>query len=179
MPDYSPIALKDTNPNIKIFARKALELDDTLAEAHAALATAYDNDGEWSAADKEYQRALAQEPNSARTHVLYGFQWAALGNRDEARAQFQKAVELEPLNLNAAQNVSQADYWKGEYEKSIEEAKRILEVNPDCAAAHERLSASYLALGRCDSWLAEWEKRARLNNDADELVKVEAARQGY
>ena len=177
--DYEPIPAKDAAPNAKIFARKALEMDDGLAEAHSALASAHDNAWEWAAAGKEYERALAIEPNSARAHVLYGLHWAALGKIDEARAQFQRGVELEPLNLNALQNVTQADYWKGEYEKSIDEVRKLLEVDPDYATAHERLRQNYFMLGRYEAWMEEWEKVSRLNNDAAELDQVEAAKRGF
>jgi len=156
-----------------------MELDDTLAEAHSALAAAYDYDWEWAAGAAEYERALALEPNSARAHVLYGLHWGALGNFDKAGALFQKAVELEPLNLNALHNVAQADFWKGDYEKSIEEAEKVLEIDPNYAVAHDRLAASYLMLGQYERWLEEWEKKSRLENDLEELKQVEAAKRGY
>ena len=179
LPEYTPVAVKNTNPNLKIFARKAMELDDTLAEAHSALAAAYDYDWEWAAGAAEYERALALEPNSARAHVLYGLHWGALGNFDKAGALFQKAVELEPLNLNALHNVAQADFWKRDYEKSIEESEKMLEIDPNYPAVHDRLAANYLMLGRYERWLEEWEKRSRLENDLEELKQVEAARRGY
>jgi serine/threonine protein kinase/Tfp pilus assembly protein PilF len=179
LPEYTNAAVRDTNPNLKTFAQKALELDDTMAEAHSALATAHDYDWEWAAGAAEYERALTLEPNSARVHVLYGLHWCAVGKLDEGLAQFQKAVELEPLNLNAAQNLAQAHYWKGEYEKSTEEVKKILEIDPNYVTAHDRLANNYLQLGRYEAWLAEWEKEAQLNNAPEELAQLEAAKRGY
>jgi TolB-like protein/Tfp pilus assembly protein PilF len=179
LPEYTSVAAKDTNPNLKTFAQKALELDDTMAEAHSALATAHDYDWEWAAGAAEYERAVTLEPNSARVHVLYGLHWCAVGKLDEGLAQFQKAVELEPLNLNAAQNLAQAHYWKGEYEKSIEEAKKILEIDPNYVAAHDRLAHNYLELGHYEAWLEEWEKEAQLDNVPEELAQLEAAKRGY
>ena len=88
-------------------------------------------------------------------------------------------MELEPLNLNALQNVTQADYWKGEYEKSIDEVRKLLEVDPDYATAHERLRQNYFMLGRYEAWMEECEKLSRLNNDAAELDQLEAAKRGF
>jgi eukaryotic-like serine/threonine-protein kinase len=177
--DYTSVAQKDTAPNVKIFARKALELDDTLAEAHAVLGMAHDMNWEWAAASGEYERALALDPNTARSHVLYGYHLAYLGKLDEARGHFQKAVELEPLNLNAMLNLAQADFWKGEYEKSIEELTKILEIDPNHPGAHGNLGANYFALGKYLQSLEEWEKAARLGNNANELARMEAAKRGY
>jgi len=175
-PDYTRLAVKDANPNTKIFARKALELDDTLAEAHSALGVAHDDDWEWAAAEKEFERALELEPNNARAHVLYGLHWGTLGSIEKARAEFQKGAELEPLNLNAGQNVAQADYWKGEYEKSIEEARKVLEIDPNYSPAHGRLADNYLMLGKYDKWLEESEKAVSGPNG---LARVEAAKRAY
>jgi TolB-like protein/Tfp pilus assembly protein PilF/predicted Ser/Thr protein kinase len=179
LPDYTYAATKDTNPSLKIFARKALELDDTLAEAHAALATAASNDWEWEAAEKEYVRALALEPNSARNHVLFGLYWETLGNLDKGREQCQKAVELEPLNLNALLNLSLSDHWKGDYEKSIEEAKKVLEIDPNYPAGYDMFARNYLMLGKYVEWLENEEKEAQLGNDATLLEQVQAAKRGY
>jgi len=179
LPDWTDVAVKDTNPSLKIFARKALELDETLAEAHAALATAYSSDWEWEMAEKEYERALALEPNSARNHVLFGLYWGALGSLDKAREQFQTAVDLEPLNLNALQNLSQADHCKGDYEKSTEEAKKILEIDPNYPAGYFRLAQNQLMLGKYVEWLEDEEKAAQLADDATLLEQMQAAKRGY
>jgi len=178
-PEYTDMPMKDANPNIKIFARKSLELDDTLAEAHAALGIAHDEDWEWAAAEREFGQAQTLEPTSARTHILYGFHCLALGKLDEARAQFQRGVELEPLNLNDGYNVAQADFFKGEYEKSMAEANKVLEIDPNFANAHAMLRRNYYMLGKYEEWLEEWEKEVRLTKDAGDLARLEGAKQGY
>jgi tetratricopeptide (TPR) repeat protein len=179
LPDYVPVPTRDANPNVKLFVRKALEIDDAQPVAHAVLADSLSSDWEWAAATAEYQRALALDPNSARTHVLFGLFLRYLGKLDEARAQFLKAMELEPLNLNAAHNVALIDREKRDYEKSIEEAKKVLETDANYAIAHQDLSLAFLMLGRYQDWLLEWETHAKITNDSNELAELEAAKQGF
>lgn len=104
--DYAPIPAKEAIPTSEVYAKKALAIDNTLAEAHAALGIDYDGDLDWSAAGREYERALELNPNLSRTHVLYGLHFGYLGNDDQAILHFKRAVELDPLNLNATQNLA-------------------------------------------------------------------------
>jgi tetratricopeptide (TPR) repeat protein len=98
---------------------------------------------------------------------------------DKAEAEFETAVELEPLNLNAAQNRAQIQFWKGQYEKGLEMVKSILEIDPNYAVAHERMAEGYLQLGRGDQWLAEKDKYAQLTGDPNDLAEVGVMKRGY
>ena len=88
-------------PRAKEAALKALEIDDTLAEAHTSLAYIKINyDWDWSGGEKEFQRAIELNPNYCDAHEMYG---STLKNRDgleEAMAEIKRAVELDPLSLN-------------------------------------------------------------------------------
>ena len=94
--DYTYTPTSETNPKLKAAAMRALALDDNQAEAHAMLAGAYDNDWEWDAAAREYERALQLDPNSSRIHALYGLHFVTLGNIDESIKQGLTAVQLDP-----------------------------------------------------------------------------------
>ena len=177
--DYTYTPTRETNPKLKAAATRALALDDGQAEAHALLAGAYDNDWEWAAAAREYERALQLDPNNSRIHVLYGLHFVTIGNNDEAMAHYQKAVELDPLNLNAITNVGAAYFTARRYDEAIAQLNKALEIDANYAAAHQFLSLIYEAQGKYDLWLDESEKSAVLANDADLLAVFKAARVEY
>jgi serine/threonine protein kinase/Tfp pilus assembly protein PilF len=177
--DYTYIPYSETNPKVKTYATRALAIDDTHAEAHALLAIAHDTDWEWAAAAREFERALELNPNLSRTHVLYGYHFRYLGNHEQALLHFRRAVELDPLNLNANFNLAGEYVHSKQYDQAIEQSKKILEIDPTFAGAHFDLSNVYRITGKYDLWLEEWEKAARLNNDSEELARVDAAKREY
>jgi eukaryotic-like serine/threonine-protein kinase len=177
--DYTYTPTRETNPKLKAAATRALAIDDGQAEAHALLAGAYDNDWEWAAAAREYERALQLDPNSSRIHVLYGLHFVTIGNNEESIAHYQKAAQLDPLNLNAITNVGAAYFTVRRNDEAIAQLNKALEIDPNYAAAHQFLSFVYEAQGKYDLWLDESEKAASLANDADLLAVFKAARVEY
>jgi eukaryotic-like serine/threonine-protein kinase len=177
--DYAPIPYSEAIPKSRVNAKKALAIDDTLAEAHAVLAGTYSTDWDWAAADREFQRALELDPNKARTHVMYSIHLEALGKLDEVLVHLRRAVDLDPLNLNGLENLAEAYTYTRQYPESIEQSKKLLEIDPTFANAHLLLSRTYLFVGKYDLWLEEWEKVARLNNDSENLALVDAAKREY
>jgi Tfp pilus assembly protein PilF len=177
--DYAPVPYREVIPNAKSNAKKALAIDDTLMEAHAVLAITSDSDWDWATAEHEYERALELNSNDSRTHVLYAFHLDWLGKHGQALTHNQRAVELEPLNMNALDNLAGAYFSFKQYDQAVEQSKKNLEIDPTYAKAHDTLSAAYLLEGKYDLWLQEWEKQARLNNDSDALALVEAAKREY
>jgi serine/threonine protein kinase/Tfp pilus assembly protein PilF len=179
LPDYTPTPVKETGPNAKAFARKALALDESQAEAHAVLASADDDTWDWAAAEREFQRALELNPNSARTHVLYSIHLEFLGKMDEVFVHLRRAIDLDPLNLNGLDNLAEAYIYTGQYAQSIEQSRKVLEIDPTFVGAHNRLAWAYELSGKYDLWLDESEKAARLRNDSDALARVEATKREY
>jgi TolB-like protein/Tfp pilus assembly protein PilF len=177
--DYTYIPYNETIPKSKTYATRALAIDDTQAEAHALLATAYDTNWQWAAAAREFERALELEPNLSRTHVLYGFHFDNLGNREQALAHMRRAVELEPLNLNANENLSTEFFFSKQYDRAIEYEKKTMEIDPTYAKSHLNLAEYYRCTGKYDLWLQEWEIGARLNNDPEDMALVKAVKQEY
>jgi serine/threonine protein kinase/lipoprotein NlpI len=177
--DYTFTPVSESSPKLKAAATKALSIDDTLAEAHALMAGAYDNDWDWAAATREYERALQLDPNSSRTHVLYGLHFVGLGMNDQGMAQFQRAVQLEPLNLNAMTNVGAAYFNVKLYDQSVAQLKKALEIDPNYASAHQFLSFTYQVQGKYDLWLEEAQKAANLDNDTEEMAFVKAVSLEY
>jgi len=142
-------------------SRKAVELDDSLAEAHAARADALALAWKWSEAGSEFQRALQLSPNSASVHYFYAFVFLAPQNRlDEALREFQKALSLDPLspimNTNYATVLMDAHH----YPEALLQFQRALERDPDFPPAHFKLSALYAAMGRFAEANTEMKKNA-------------------
>jgi TolB-like protein/Tfp pilus assembly protein PilF len=177
--DYTPIPYSETIPKARANAKKALAMDDTLAEAHAVLAGSYFSDWDWAGAEREFQRALELDPNKARTHVLYSIYLEGLGKLDEVLVHLRRAVELDPLNLNGLDNLAEAYIYTRQYSESIEQAKKILEIDPNFANAHFHLAQAYLLTGKYDLWLEEGEKAAKLSKDSDVLALFESAKREY
>ncbi len=179
LPDYTYTPARDALPRAKAAAKRALEIDDTQAEAHALLARAYDDDWDWAAAEKEFQRALEVNPNLARTYVLYSIHLEFLGKINKALENLRHAVALDPLNLNGLDNLAEAYIYAGQYAQSIEQSKKVLEIDPTFSNAYTLQAYVYFVHGKSELWLDNWEKSATLNSDAEGLALVKAVRQEY
>jgi serine/threonine protein kinase/tetratricopeptide (TPR) repeat protein len=177
--DYTYIPASETIPKAKTYAKRALAIDDSQAEAHALLGVSYDREWNWAAAAREFERALELNPNLSRTHVLYGFHFDFLGNHEQAFMHYRRAVELDPLNLNANENLAAEYFSSRRYDQAIEYEKKTLEIDPTFASAHYDLANIYLFTGKYDLWLEEWEKGARLRNDSEDLALIKAVSQEY
>ncbi len=125
----------------KALARVALQMDDDLVEAHTALAfSMFAYDWDWEGAEKEFQSAIALNPNFAMAHQWYGQFQKAMGRPNWA-AEVRRAHELDPLSLIIA-GVGQYIY-SGQYDPAIENVQRRLELDPEFAEAHFELGRVY------------------------------------
>jgi tetratricopeptide (TPR) repeat protein len=177
--DYAPIPRTETISKAKSNATRALTIDERQAEAHAVLGAVNDDDWDWTGAEREFERALEIDPNSARAHVLYGIHLEFMGKMNEVFEQLQRAIELDPLNLNALDNLAEAYIYARQFDKTIEQSKKVLEIDPTFAPSIFRLGGAYRNSGNYDRWLEEWERAARLSNDADMLTLLDAAKREY
>ena len=165
LPEYTPTPAKDSIPKMSAAAEHALSIDDSLAEAHAMLATAQDRNWQWAAAEEEYHRAIALEPNNARSRVLYAIHLEFVGKMPQVLDQLHRAIQLDPLNLNALDNLAEAYLYTRQYDEAIAEGKKIVEIDPTFANVHAHIGLAYLYSHQYDQWLDEWQKFVHLNND--------------
>ena len=120
----------------KMAAQKALQLNDNLASAHYALATAYTwYDWDFPRADREFQRALALNPNDALGRNWYGGYLSLLGRHAEAVDQHERARQIEPFSLIANANLARALYWARRYDEAIAQARHTLDLDPKFSVA--------------------------------------------
>src|SRR5207302_6582856 len=110
-------------------AAQAMHKDPQLAEPHAALAAIMgDNERNWAGAEREYQQAIALNPNYATAHHWYSRHLAALGRFDEAIAEGARAVELDPVSVSINTSLGVTFYYARRYDRAIEQLKKTVEL---------------------------------------------------
>ena len=128
---YGAIPTREALTLGKSAAARALELDDKLASAHYALATAYTwYDWDWAHAEKEFQLGLALNPNDALGRNWHAGYLSVLGRHDEAIEEEERAYELDPLSLIFKANLARSYYWGRRYDEAIAQAKETLRLDP-------------------------------------------------
>lgn len=146
-------------PKAKECALRAIELDDNLAEAHAALAGVLKvHDWEWAAAEREYKRALELNPSYATAHRMYASYLTAMGRPHEAINEIRLAQELDPLSLVISMEISWNSYMAREYDRAAEEALRTLDLQPQFAPAQHVLGLAHAQKGRFEESMAALEQ---------------------
>jgi DNA-binding winged helix-turn-helix (wHTH) protein/TolB-like protein/tetratricopeptide (TPR) repeat protein len=141
---YSVLPPKEAFPAAKEAAKRALEMDDGLAEAHATLGFIYFY-YDWNGlnAANEFRRALADNPNYAMAHSWYGENLAAMGRYPEAVAEAQRSLEDDPLSLIIGSNAGWTLSLAGKGDQAIQILKKAIEIDPSFPRAHYRLGRAY------------------------------------
>jgi TolB-like protein/Flp pilus assembly protein TadD len=145
---YSTLSPKEAFPQAEAAARKALELDPTLAEAHVPLGYS-ELVYEWNLpeARKEFDKALQLRPGYATAHQFYGYYLTAMGKLDDAIVERKKAVDLDPISplLNSA--LAEAYYHARRFDVTIDESHKALELDPGYAIALVNIGRAYEQMG--------------------------------
>ena len=146
---WAGLPTKETFPKAKAAAQKALAIDDQLAEAHTSLAYAiHTYEWDWPAAEREYRRAIALNPNYATAHQWYAEFLTAVGRFDEAAREGRKALNLDPMSpiINAV--VGWNSTMARRSDAAIEQCLRTTQLFPSFAPAHAYLGLAYLEGGK-------------------------------
>jgi TolB-like protein/Tfp pilus assembly protein PilF len=167
LPQYTAGAPKDCIPKAKAAAQKALELDETLAEAHACLAESYITyDLDVSKSVKEFKRAIQLNPNYATAHQWYGYiALVVQGRFDEAIAEIKRALELDPLSLIINADLGAAYVSARRPDDAIDQLRRTLQLDPGFYYAHWNLGTALELNGSVESAITEYQKGRELNDD--------------
>ena len=148
-PSYVPIPSKQAELLADEAARKAVELDDTLPEAHAARAIALGNAWKWKEAESEFRRAIELNPNNAAAHYFYAISLLAPEKRnDEALEQYRIALSLDPLSSIVNANYALMLLQARRYSESLAQFQKLLARDPNFPPAHYKLSQLYANTGR-------------------------------
>jgi DNA-binding winged helix-turn-helix (wHTH) protein/TolB-like protein/Tfp pilus assembly protein PilF len=147
-------------------ALSAIQLDSGLAEPHAALGMiSFFTDWDGAAAEQEFQRALALEPNYATAHHWYALDLAAMGRADQASYEVRKAQDLDPTSSMIATNVGWVFYLNRHYEEAEHAFRKVLEMDPGFVRAHTRLGITLLTEGKNQAAVQELRQALALSGD--------------
>jgi len=156
---YGTLPPKEASPKAKEAALKALELDDTLAEAHVSLARVKaEYDWDWSGGEREFQRAIDLNPNYATAYQWYGDILETIGRPEEAVAEYTRALQLDPFSLIINRGLGQALIYARRYDQAIEQLRKTLELDPYFPGTHIFLSRAYLHNSMYKEGIEEIEK---------------------
>lgn len=141
----------------RVAARKALEIDESLAEAHAALAQVLFNyDYDWKGGGEEFRRAIQLNQNYAAAHEEYSIYLALSGKENEGLAEIRRAHDFDPLSLVIAANWSLHYFYARDYDQAIAQCQKALNLEPTFALGHFWLGRSYQAKGMYPQAIAEY-----------------------
>ena len=156
-------------PQAKVAALRALELDESLAEAHSSLAMVLHRyDWDWRAAERSYKRAIELNPYNARPHLWYGWLLMSEGRRDESLMELREAEEvakkIDPLGLvDIRASLANSLYMAREYDRAIEECRGANALSPGYFLSHYVLGRSYAQKGMYGKALSVLEKALSTN----------------
>src|SRR3984957_16925816 len=168
---YAVMPSREALPKAKAAATKALELDETLGEAHASLAFCLDGfDWDWKSAEKEFKRAIELNPGYATAYHWYAWHLNLMGKNDEAIAEMKKAENLDPLSLIINSDLAELLVIAHSYDDAIQQSRKTIEMDPNFALAHNQLGLAYLERQRHDEAIAELQKAVRLSGGSPTCV---------
>jgi len=164
--NYSILPPADSFPQAKTAANKALELDDSLAEANASLAfTHYQFDWDWLAAEQEFKRAIALNPKYATAHDWYAAYLLTMDRVAEADTEIERAQEVDPLSPIISIGAARHYYLTRRFDRAIEECRKALEIEPQFFQAHAHLGLAYEQQGKFGDAIAEFQSARELEDN--------------
>jgi TolB-like protein/DNA-binding winged helix-turn-helix (wHTH) protein/Tfp pilus assembly protein PilF len=168
---YAVMTPKEAFPKAKAAAIHALELDNTLGEAHNSLAFVLDGfDWDLDAGGKEFQRAIELNPGYATAHHWYAWHLSLLGRFDEAITEMRKAENLDPLSLIINADLAELLGLAHHFDESIAQSRKTIEMDPNFALAHNQLAQAYLQKHMYAEAVAELQKAVKLSGDSPTCI---------
>jgi len=173
IPVYGAGAPQDYYPRAKAAAQKALELDDTLGEAHASMANVFFRYLQLANSAREFQRSIELNPNYATAHQWYGrLTLLATGQFDRALAEAKRAVELNPISPIGRTDVATVYQVGRRYDEAIAGLRNVLETDPDFYWAHRQLGLALELKGAPSDAIVEYQRASELNDDPRVLAFI-------
>ena len=148
LPFFHVVPPREAMPKAKTAAGKAVEIDDHLAEPHVSLGyVSFTYDGDWSAAGKHFEQALALNPPYTGAHTFYAFYLSSLGRSEEALAVAKRAVDRDPASPAVSHSLAVQLYLAKQFDQAIEQAHNTLEMDARFAISYQVLGEVYLSKG--------------------------------
>ncbi len=173
---YGVAPPKEVYPRAQAAAQKALQMDETMAEAHASLGFARMFYGwDWPRAEEAFRRAIELNPNYPTAHHWYAEYMVLVGRGQDAVAQSRKALESDPLSLIINTLLGWVPYYERRYDEAIEQHHRTLQMDPGFVPAHFFLGLGFVQKSMFEEAVAEFQHAASLFGESTLFVVV----QGY
>ena len=170
---YGARAPAEAFPKAKEEAQRALEIDDTLAEAHVSLAYAlFRGDWKWAESEREFRQALSMNPKSAQAHQWYSNLLVSVGRADEAIAHTKLAQEMDSTSLIISAHFGFVYFFAHRYDESITACQKVLELDPTFFAVRRYLGQAYAQKGKYDQAISEFQK-AVVSSGGSPLIRAE------
>jgi serine/threonine-protein kinase len=160
---------KEFIPRAEEAARKSLELDANLADAHLAMALANRDAWDWANAEREYRRAIELTPNLAEAHLRYAFYLSVVGRHQEAITEIERARDFDPLSPAVNANVGYVLYLARKYDQAIQSLQKTLELDRSFPPTYNVLGFTYAANGMQAKAIAAFQQATNLGNKSPSL----------
>ncbi len=177
--EYTAMPEDEAFPRAEAAARKAIELDPNLSEGHRALAFPsfwWKHDA--ITADREYERAIALNPNDGTAHLWYANFLSTIGKNEKALSEIDRAQELDPSSSSVRADKGRLLYAAGRKTEAIALLRQMKKNEPKFVSPHRYLGQIYMAEGNYADYLVEAEEVARLANQPDDMKLLEAEKRG-
>ena len=156
----------EAGPKTKDAAKRALAIDESDAGAHLSMAiVTHWYDWNWTAAEKEFKRAIELSPNNSDAHTYYSWFLAPMGRNDQAIAEAKRAQQADPLSGFAAFSVGGALVFARRWDPAIEQLRRAIEIDPNFWFGHCFLGRAYEQKGRLPEAIVEFQRAVELEKD--------------
>jgi eukaryotic-like serine/threonine-protein kinase len=168
---YGGLPQKEYTAKAMSAVSKALEIDEQMPEAYASLAKIKEwSAWDWKGAEQDYRRSIELNPNYATAHHWYAISLTIVGRLDEAMVETRKAIEIDPLSPVIKSTLGDELYFKGEYDRAIEQYLSTLELSKDFAEAHTWLAKCYRQKGMLGQAVSEFEIAAALDGQSSRVL---------
>jgi serine/threonine protein kinase/tetratricopeptide (TPR) repeat protein len=165
--DHGVVPFEEAHAEALKAANSAMQLNDSLAEVHLAMAEVHLQNWNWPAVEAEAQKALNANPGSVQVHSFYSNTLRHLGRSSESVAAAKRALDLDPFSPFAHEGLGDAYLSSRQYELAIQEYQRAIEINPNQAMSHDSLGWCYVYLGMYKKGIEEIVKSDGDGSDPD------------
>jgi len=159
---FDIVEREEANQKTEQYAKKALELDDSLAEARVALSILLQNSYDFIGRERELKKAIQLNPNLVFAHLQLAFCYQFLRRREESLHEVEKALELDPLSVETYGGAGSVYLYDGQYEKAVKHLQVAVELDPNNSHNLDNLGLTYIQMGRVEEGLAMVKRAAEM-----------------